>query len=260
LYNKCISGVQLFHFFKRNIENCLNCRPFRSNNNNLIIFVIICGANSGGIAQYERISVAQKPSHCIAAIPIGSRCSKYFCDIQIFSDVWRCFLLVHSLRLCLFIKFSDRIVQKVAYFFHYCYGIGLFFWVHPELYEIVKKLVGVCHIEISSDNQISVHPIVLTKEWMNVFNTINPESSVAYVAKQQFAYIWNVFFLCGNVLFIFGMVLEFKIDPFINLCKNILNGLCIVGANAANVALSRIYVQFNACKTSTVLSAVVLFF
>ncbi len=94
---------------------------------------------------------------------------------------------------------------------------------------------------------------------MYVFHTIYSEGTVPHVAEEQFTYIWNIFFLGGNIIFIFGMIFEFKIYTLVNLCKNILNGLRGIGPNTTYVALSRVYVQFNAGKTCTVLSAIVLF-
>ena len=47
-------------------------------------------------------------------------------------------------------------------FFHHRDGIGLFFRVHAEFNEVLKKLIGIGHVEITRNDQVAVHPVVLS--------------------------------------------------------------------------------------------------
>ena len=143
-------------------------------------------------------------------------------------------------------------------FLHHGDGIGFFFGVHTEFNEVFKKLIGVGHVKITGDDQITMHPIVLTQKRMNSFYAIATKSSVTHMAKQQFTEIRNAFFLRIYVLAECGVFFKFIIDARINLPENILNGLGCVGANAADVAFSWRDVEFNASQTSAILAAVVL--
>src|SRR5690554_7663169 len=97
--------------------------------------------------------------------------------------------------------------------------------MHSQFYKIVKKLISIGHIEISRNYQVAVHPIILTKKRMYIFNTILSKSTISNVTKKQFAYVRNVFLLSGNIVFILWMIFKLKVNTFIYLRKNILNRL-----------------------------------
>src|SRR5690554_241662 len=104
-----------------------------------------------------------------------------------------------------------------------------------------------------------MHPVILSKEWMYIFNAVFSKSSISNMTKKNFAYIRNVFFLKSNVIFIFWMFFKLQINTLVYLRKDILYGLSVIRANSTYVALSWFYVHFNASQTSTILTTVVLF-
>ena len=61
-------------------------------------------------------------------------------------------------------------IQKVSDLFHHGDGVGFFVGMLTEVHQLVKKLVHIGHIEISSHHQISASPVVLANHRVAFFN------------------------------------------------------------------------------------------
>ena len=69
-------------------------------------------------------------------------------------------------------------------FFHYCDGIGFFFGVLSQFHQGVKKFSDIGQVKVSCNNQVSMHPIVLSQEWMNAFDAVLSKSSITQMTEQ----------------------------------------------------------------------------
>ena len=65
-------------------------------------------------------------------------------------------------------------------------GIGLLFRVLPQPHELLKKLIGVRHIEVTSDHEVAGAPIVLPQKRMAIFNLVFAVRPVAQVREKEF--------------------------------------------------------------------------
>ncbi len=94
---------------------------------------------------------------------------------------------------------------------------------------------------------------------MHTFNTIFTKSSITHMPQEQFSYIRNILFLRRHIIGIFRISSQLFINSFINLSKHILNWLSLIRTNSANISLSRLHIQFDTCKSGSILPTIVLF-
>jgi hypothetical protein len=70
-------------------------------------------------------------------------------------------------------------IQEVTDLFHHGNCINLFFRVLTKVYENVKQLIHMGHVEVPGHHKVTASPVVLTKKWMNVFNAVHTMRSIA---------------------------------------------------------------------------------
>jgi DUF917 family protein len=63
-------------------------------------------------------------------------------------------------------------------FFHHGHGINLFFRVLSKVNKNIEKFFNIGHVKISGHNEITASPVILTQEWMYIFNAVQTVSSV----------------------------------------------------------------------------------
>ncbi len=204
--------------------------------------------------------MTQKSRHGVSAIPVFGSFFEYFFNTQMLYDVGRGFFFIQALCLGLLVEFPHSVVQKMSDFFHYRDGIGLFFGMHAQLNEVLKKLIGVGHVKITCNDQVAVHPIILTQKRVNGFDTVTPKSAVAHMPQKQFAQIRYALFLKVDVITEIRVFGKFVIDALVDLPENILNRLGSIGADTTDITLTRRDIEFNPCQSSTVLATIVLLF
>ena len=93
---------------------------------------------------------------------------------------------------------------------------------------------------------------------MNTFYAISTECPVTDMPHQEFSYIRDPLLLKLHIVLDRRVFLKLFIDPGVDLVKDVLDWLRIIGPDPTYVSLPGSYIHLNAGKTRSVLTAVVL--
>lgn len=150
------------------------------------------------------------------------------------------------------------LIDEMANFLEHGYGVGAFFGELSEVDELLEDFVYIGQVKVSREHQVPGHPIALPQERVGTGEAVLAIGSIAQMPEQQFTGETDVvaeplaIAQQARVAFCDGRKLA------VDAMKDVLNGLWLGAAIAADIFFSWCLVELNCREPSTVLAAVVL--
>src|SRR5690606_6038368 len=254
-----MSRFDLFDLIVVDIERCFDSGFFRSYYYDFIICIVVGRTDTIGIANNKSRARSGQAGHGITTVKIFTGALQYTLKINlIFNDV-----SYLAIAVAIFVFFKETLnffVEEVSDLLHHGYCIDFLFGVLTKIDKNVKQFFNVGHVEIPGHYQVTTSPVILTKERMDVLNTINTVSAVAKVTQPKFTGESNILFEPVFVSeFILPGLLRFPVF-FSDFLKEVGYWLGFYRAISADVSVAWFNVDFDVGNTCAVLAPVMLFF
>ena len=191
----------------------------------------------------------------ISAFKISCSTCKYVLHVQFRSDQLTD-LLVLMIGFVLIEQLLYFAVQEVAEFFQHGDSIGEFLRMLAKSDKLLEQVAVVHHIEVSGDDQVAGHPVVLSDEGVHTEHIVFAVCTIAQVTHHHFAH--EMAFLLDLVGRNIRVICE-PLQRFVHLFKDLFDGIGVRALTDIDVLLPDGHVQFDGSDTGTVLSAVMLF-